>query len=218
MLGSKPNLGSKPKLGAFTKPSFARPIPTGESNMSLPGSDKSAPKNRYEEITQQEEKPMGFLERARLAKKAEQEKDNDPESFFKEQQRKQTNNDLNSIQLENESQRQKSVERTRDVHQKSNESIKPLHGAQQETINSSINQPAKIDSNAAIPTIPTLDNNRNNSKRRQRAGEEPEKKAESSDPDKVTFGGRRLGGGRAPAKDPFAQFDNVKAPVIQPER
>ena len=66
---------------------------------------------------------MGFLERARLAKKAEQEKENDPESFFKEQQKKQTNDDLNSIQLENESQRQKSVERTRDVHQKSNESI-----------------------------------------------------------------------------------------------
>ena len=73
----------------------------------------------------------------------------------------------------------------------------------------------KIDSNAPITTIPTLGGDDNPRRGRRAAGEPPqeEKKPENSDPDQASLGGRRLGGGRGPAKDPFAFVDEYKPSV-----
>ena len=98
-LGSKPNLGSKPKIGGFSKPFVVGRNLNPDSNLSLPSHTKSpSPKSRYDDAantnTVAEEKPMGFLERARLAKKTEHNVHQTSESVIKTQK---ANEDLDSI-------------------------------------------------------------------------------------------------------------------------
>ena len=100
----------------------------------------------------------------------------------------------------------------------SNQSIakETIQSGVKEPAPTSIDQAMKIDATNPVPTLET-----GNSRRGRRAGMPPqeEKKSESNDPDKITFGGRRLGGGRAPAKDPFAKYDsyNPIAAPVQPQ-